>query len=79
VTPAPDVEQPAAWCYDRSLFAEPAIKALCLVVLTRLQCDDQTRNERVVLVLRAKRTICKPSFEVLCLHLLMPNIPGVCG
>jgi len=61
VTPAPDVEQPEAWCYDRSLFAEPATKALRLVVLTRLQCDRQTRDERVVPVLRANRAIREPS------------------
>lgn len=61
MAPALDVEQPAAWCYDRSLFAEPATKALRLVVLTRLQCDRQTRDERVVPVLRANRAIREPS------------------
>ncbi|OAX42621.1 hypothetical protein K503DRAFT_326927 [Rhizopogon vinicolor AM-OR11-026] len=61
MTPAPDIEQPAAWCYDRSPFAEPATKALRLVVLTRLQCDRQTRDERVVPVLRANRAIREPS------------------
>lgn len=61
MTPALDVEQPASWCYDRSHFAEPVAKALRLVVLTRLQCDRQTRDERVVPVLRANRAIREPS------------------
>jgi hypothetical protein len=61
VTPAFDVEQPATWCYDGSLLPEPTTKALRLVVLTRLQCDRQTRDERVIPVLRANRAIREPS------------------
>ncbi|KAG1753622.1 uncharacterized protein EDB91DRAFT_1242605 [Suillus paluster] len=61
LTPALDVEQPATWFYGRSSFAESTTKALRFVVLTRLQCDRQTRDERVVPVLRANRAIREPS------------------
>ncbi|KAG0704921.1 hypothetical protein DFH29DRAFT_909244 [Suillus ampliporus] len=61
LTPALDVEQPATWFYGRSSFAESSTKALRFVVLTRLQCDRQTRNERVIPVLRANRAIREPS------------------
>ncbi|KAG2134844.1 hypothetical protein DEU56DRAFT_808995 [Suillus clintonianus] len=61
LTPALDVEQPATWFYGRPSFADSAAKALRFVVLTRLQCDRQTRDERVVPVLRANRAIREPS------------------
>lgn len=61
LTPALDVEQPATWFYGRPSFADSTAKALRFVVLTRLQCDRQTRDERVVPVLRANRAIREPS------------------
>jgi len=61
VAPGPDVEQPAAWCYDRSLFVEQTTKALRLAVLTSLQCDRQMRDEHAVPVLRANQAIPEPS------------------
>ncbi|KAG2154269.1 uncharacterized protein EDB93DRAFT_1248464 [Suillus bovinus] len=61
LTPALDVEQPATWFYGRPSFSDPTAKALRFVVLTRLQCDRQTRDERVVPVLRANRAIREPS------------------
>lgn len=61
LTPAVDVEQPATWFYGRPPLADSTAKALRFVVLTRLQCDRQTRDERVVPVLRANRAIREPS------------------
>lgn len=61
LTPALDVEQPATWFYGRPPLADSTAKALRFVVLTRLQCDRQTRDERVVPVLRANRAIREPS------------------
>lgn len=61
LTPALDVEQPATWFYGRPSYSDSTAKALRFVVLTRLQCDRQTRDERVVPVLRANRAIREPS------------------